>query len=156
MNPLPLTDPTGRVLAYACGRCLHVGTSGVRMVVRPADLDEITADHLEAIHLRAEKCCLCDNCGVPLLYDGDGYLRFGRCPPCGKAERHASRLRLIRDLTRPRLRRALAAIARLRKAPLHVVGGVVQPPGAPVSGGSLYIDAAGRVTAAATGGRGKP
>ena len=30
MNPLPLTDPTGRVMAYACGRCLHVGVSGER------------------------------------------------------------------------------------------------------------------------------
>lgn len=241
MNPLPLTDPTGRVLAYACGRCLHVGASGERLVVLPANLDKIAADYSESSRLAAKKCCLCWDCKAPLMWQDRGYQRYGRCLPCDKAERRASRLRLIRELTRPRLRRALAAIARLRgvpmkprrwvharfaegagadccgravpladgryacptcgavafacaatqtprggapcvlpaghgddhetaaglhwaggwnarlrEAPLHVVGGVVQPPGAPVSGGSLYVDAAGRVTAAATGGRGEP
>lgn len=117
MNPLPLTDPTGRVLAYACGRCLHVSISGERLAVFPENLDKIAADHSNGSRLYAEKCCLCWDCKAPLMWQERGYRRHGRCPSCDKAERHASRLRLIRELTRPRIRRALAALARLREAP---------------------------------------
>lgn len=115
MNPLPLTNPTGRVLAYACGRCLHVGASGERMVVRPADVGEIAVDHANGSRLVAERCCLCTDCDAVLTQGDGGYLRMGRCPPCDKVQRARLRLFLAHTLTRPRIRRALAALARLRE-----------------------------------------
>lgn len=111
MNPLPLTDPTGRVLAYVCGRCLCPGASASPLS-QPSDLLAWGARQAGDSLADAERCCSCSRCGIAL--DAE---RYGECPACAPILRAEGRLILIRTLTRPRLRRALAAIARFRGYP---------------------------------------
>lgn len=53
MNPVPLTDPTGTVRAWMCGRCNCIGEFN----------GETSEWHAEESRRSAERCCMCE-CGA--------------------------------------------------------------------------------------------
>lgn len=67
MNPIPLSAPDGRVYAYACGRCHHVG-GGSSMLVRE-DLDGPLVRLVDHSRRDADQCCTCHDCRTPLTRD---------------------------------------------------------------------------------------
>lgn len=92
--PIPLVDPAGNVLAYACPRCRHVcaHTTGGTPETR-----------LEFSMREADQCCRCFKCGVPRD-------RFGMyCPACKKDE--DARIAAVYEEMRP----AEEAFKRLRE-----------------------------------------
>jgi hypothetical protein len=70
-DPIPLTAPDGKVLAFACPHCFRVSA-----MVRCADL----AREIEATREYADKCCRCRDCGVV-----KGYSLGSRCDACEAA-----------------------------------------------------------------------
>lgn len=63
MNPIPLSAPSGRVYAYACGICHHTCASS-ELWGRP----ETSGPHeelVEASERDAERCCTCLRCRRP-------------------------------------------------------------------------------------------
>lgn len=82
MNPIPLSAPDGRIYAYACGRCHHVGGGSSLIGTHDADGPH---KRLTASSLRdAEGCCLCD-CGAMIESGRWG----GQCVRCDWIRRFA-------------------------------------------------------------------
>lgn len=76
MNAIPLSDPTGTVVAWQCGVCLHVATTGTKLW-GPAPVETFAAYGRQC----AEECCRCERCKGPLVGE-----RFGVCAKCKPAE----------------------------------------------------------------------
>jgi len=92
MKPIPLTSPSGDVLAYACGRCCRVFHPNQRLHydTRPgAALQEAVARSEQGL-LGASNCCSCMECKWELP---EGTM-FGQCASCQAAfERKTSAAR---------------------------------------------------------------
>lgn len=96
-NPIPLASPDGRVFAYACGTCLHLGSSGEMMLAHD---DEAVAHLAKSSKGDADACCRCQRCNVP-VFDERLTRCCGPCVPLLAAERAAAaevwNLRITRE-----------------------------------------------------------
>ena len=98
MNPIPLTDPQGRVWAYLCGSCHHIrGLAEVMYdVVEP--VESIVQMSLE----QAERCCTCRLCGAQSSWHRPSRTYAQLCEACeAKAKedepRRIAEIRYIRE-----------------------------------------------------------
>lgn len=59
--PVPLSTPTGAVVAYACGGCGRVAHGGDSLA---PTAEEALAEEAESSRNEAERCCTCASCGA--------------------------------------------------------------------------------------------
>lgn len=91
--PIPLTDPSGTVRAWACGKCGVVATSGGEPMFMPSP-DYLTEDAARA-RTRAVECCVCDECGGP---NPRGTSWRTRCVACAALKAEAARENAFGDI----------------------------------------------------------
>jgi hypothetical protein len=90
-DPVPLTDPAGRVFAYACASCLSLG-GGFDLVGSGRWTDEEIARRAETSLCNAKACCTCRRCKSPSPVPVDWDWNCPGCAPIAEAEA-ARRLR---------------------------------------------------------------
>lgn len=61
MRPIAISSPDGKVYAYACSVCHHVGISGRLLYAPEGGLPERI---VESSRADAERCCTCYTCGA--------------------------------------------------------------------------------------------
>ena len=91
MDPIPLPDAVGAVVAYRCGRCQTVQDGSLpSQASRPrspsrsgAGAAGPSATQLKRARRGAEQCCRCSACGQPL----EEGRRSGVCAACGAQQR---------------------------------------------------------------------
>ena len=78
-QPIPLTDPDGRVIAYACPVCFRAGFAE-SIYGRGHTADEVAAMRLATSREQAAKCCRCRVCYAQTRHD---YARI-ECEGCAQ------------------------------------------------------------------------
>lgn len=81
-TPIPLADPQGRVWAYLCGHCHHLGAQPELLVGQ----DEPTEDLVESSRGDAERCCTCCRCGKLSAGPGERMFHSRPCAACKPAD----------------------------------------------------------------------
>ena len=78
MNPLPLTDPSGTIRAWACGHCFRVSSS-VSCGGNSAEARQRETDYYKT---RAEECGVCRGCKKEI----DCSSSYSKCAECREVE----------------------------------------------------------------------
>jgi hypothetical protein len=102
-NPIPLTDPDGRLYAYACGVCHNVH-AGEEWYGEGRDWpDEAVLEHRKEM---TDKCCRCQRCGA---VEPTRALCWSVCKACRPAHDREQQLRMEENENRNRFQAAMVA-----------------------------------------------